>query len=170
MSAELARAKARYADLRGKAYLRTAQILVPHIEVDFTITQWGAKAKDAYSRQWGQSRFDWEEIFRKHNDPDRLDMAIWSPNDRLSALCLGLTTGRSVHLRFLEGDRREDCPLKGRRILIVLEAAANFAQGRGKSELRLQPESDALKELFRETYGFALEKDQDKREYWVKRI
>jgi len=99
-------------------------------------------------------RWDWEEIFRGHRDPDRLELVIWTVGDRLSGLGLVLTSGRAVELRFLEGDPRPDCPLKGRRIAVALEAAARYAQARGKLEIRLQPLNASLGCLYCKAYGF----------------
>lgn len=170
MSRELQRAKARYAESRNKSFLQSAQTLGPVLETDFTVTGWGAKAREAYTDQWKESEFDWPEIFRTHHDPDRLDMAIWTKGERLSALALGTTTGLAVNLLFLEGDKRPNCPLKGRRILIALDVAANYAQDRGKVELRVEPLNDSLMELFRDTYGFTLANDPKERPYWRKGI
>lgn len=170
MSRELERAKARYAESRNKSFLQSAKILVPVLETDFTITSWGAKAREAYKDQWKTSHFDWDEIFRRHRDPDRLDMVIWTKEERLSALALCTTSGQAVNMLFLEGDSRPGCPLKGRRTLIALETAGNYAQDRGKKELRLYPLNGQLEELFTEVYGFTLEKDAQGVSYWRKGI
>jgi hypothetical protein len=96
-------------------------------------------------------------------------LAVWC-GDRLAALALGLTTGEAVVVRFLEGDPRPDCPLKGRRILIVLECMANYAQGRGKAELRIEPANEALETLYRETYGFSLETPRGRSAYYKRTV
>jgi len=137
--------------------------------LDVQITEWGGRA-GKHLAEWGSSRFDWPEIFRRHNDPDRIDMAIWAGRDRLAALGLGLTTSQSVTLRFLEGDPRPDCPLKGKRILIALEAASNYAQLRGKKEIRLQPKNEALIYLYETVYGFVLESPRNETPYYKKGV
>jgi hypothetical protein len=171
---ELERAKARYAEQRESAFRIAGQNLVPLIGVQFHITGWTNKAREALAtwRETGRhvdGRFDWEEIFRRYRETDRLDMAIWV-GDRLAALGLGTCTGSSVLLRYLEGDPRQDCPLKGRRILIALEAAANFAQARGKNEIRVQPVNEALSNLYEGVYGFALEKPYKQDAYYRKGV
>jgi hypothetical protein len=59
-----------------------------------------------------------------------------------------------VTLAFLEGDPRPECPLKGRRALIALDATARYAQGRGKTEIRISPINASLECLYVEQYGF----------------
>ncbi len=171
---ELERAKARYAEQREAAFRVAAQSLVPYIGVQFHITGWTNKARDEL-RSWeaagrhADGRFPWPEIFQRYRDPDRLDMAIWV-GDRLAALALGTCTGPSVLLRYLEGDPRTDCPLVGRRILIALEAAANYAQARGRRELRVQPVNERLSNLYVQVYGFTLENPHKQDAYYRKGV
>jgi hypothetical protein len=108
--------------------------------------------------------------FRVHRDPDRLDIVIWGPNDRLCGLGLGLTSSEAVEVRFIEGDPRPDCPLKGKRILIILECAACYAQARGRKELRIQPINQRLEYLYRQTYGFVLETPRRGARYYRKGV
>lgn len=133
------------------------------------VTEWTGRAAKSLV-DWNGSAFDWPAIFRRHNDPDRLDMAIWHGQDRLCGLALGLTTSNSVVLRFLEGDPRQDCPLRGRRILIALETATNYAQARGKKEIRLQPKNDDLVYLYENVYGFVLESPRNEAPYYRKGV
>lgn len=175
VSRDLARAKERYETHKGEAQLRAAQQLRPHLEGrDFRLGRWGARAQEAYSVQWKQrhadSGWDWPELFRNHREPDRLDIVVWASEERLAALGLAVTTQRSVELRFLEGDFRPECPLKGVRALIVLECVANYAQGMGKEEVRLRPVNDNVAALYRETYGFELVSPRREEPYYVKRI
>jgi len=134
-----------------------------------TVGEWSGRVWRQLD-EWGETRFDWREIDRRHRDPDRLDIAIWSDNDRLSGLGLGLSTGQAIMLRFLEGDPRQDCPLRGKRILIALEATANYAQGRGKREIRLQPINDKLVYLYESVYGFVLESPRNEAPYYRKGV
>jgi hypothetical protein len=133
------------------------------------ITEWSRRALEGLA-DWGETRFPWDEIFRRHRDPDRLELAIWSQRDRLSGLALGLTTERSLLLRFVEGDPRSDCPLKGKRILIALEAAAYYAQARGRKEIRVQPIHDKLVHLYENVYGFVLVSPRNEAPYYRKGV
>ena len=133
------------------------------------ITEWSGRAARALAG-WDKPAFDWPDVFRRHNDPDRLDMAIWCGQDQLCGLGLCLTTANSVVLRFIEGDPRQDCPLKGRRILIALETATNYAQVRGKKEIRLQPKNDDLVYLYEKVYGFVLESPRNEAPYYRKGV
>jgi hypothetical protein len=151
-----AQAKVRYAELRGKAYGTAVAKLVPVLGVSFEISGWNRDAEYAYRRQWKTSEFPWEDIFRRYNEADRLDIVIWGPGKRLCGLGLAGTQSAAVEIRYIEGDPRNGCPLKGHRGLIVLEVAANYAQGRGKKELRIQPLNGAVKELYIRVYGFTL--------------
>lgn len=169
MSANLAREKARFQGLGDAARLAATRTLAPVVGVDFTMTGWTGRSREALAAQWTDGvHFDWVEVFRRHRDPDRLDVALWSPGDRLSALVLGLTTGAAVELRFFEGDPRPDCPLKGRRTLIILECAANYAQARGRTELRIQPINERLETLYKLEYGFTLETPRRGAHYYRK--
>lgn len=171
-SNELHLAKIRFAELQDEARRTAALALKDALGLDFHIGAWGTKARQAFTDQWPtdlrrpEVRWDWEEIFRRHRDPDRLEMVIWAAGDRLSAIGLGLCTGQAVNLRFLEGDPRADCPLKKRRSLIALECSHRYAQGRGRKELRVQPVNAALESLYRDVYGFSLEAPRGQAPYW----
>jgi hypothetical protein len=143
--------------------------LAKHIGTAYQITEISGRALRYISDVWGGSHFDWQEVLRRHNEPDAMPIAIWH-EDRLCALALALTTGQAVVLRFVEGDPRADCPLKGRRFLIALEACANYAQARGKKEIRLQPKNDALVYLYEKVYGFALESPKNETPYYRKGV
>mgnify|MGYP007053800610 CR=1 FL=1 len=151
--------------------------LAPRVGVDFHLTGWSQKAQQAFADQWCGDRhptsahWDWHDIYRRHStEPDRLEMVVWSPDDRLCCLGLALSAGRAIEVRFVEGDPREGCPLKGRRSLIVFECAAAYAQGRGKAELRAQPVNARLQSLYRDVYGFNLEKPARGTPYWVRKV
>ena len=152
--------KARAEQDRANAYRIAALNLQAPIGVQFNISSWSNKAQRAFDTQWQplERKLDWkwDEIFETHRDFDKLDMAIWS-GEALCGLALGLTTGAALNLRFLEGSPNPDCPLKGRRILVALEASACYAQARGKKEIRLSPINSSLESLYRDTYGFDLE-------------
>jgi hypothetical protein len=130
----------------------------------------------AYDNQWPIERhkdasWDWIEVFRRyHRDADRLDMVLWGPQDRLCGLALGLCSKQAVEVRFVEGDCRTSCPLKSKRFLIFLECATNYAQGRGRAELRIDPVNPALERLYTETYGFSRGTNQQRQTCLGKRI
>lgn len=138
---------------------------MPEFGVAFQISHWNSAAHAAYQTQWQSPEFDWVEIFRRHSDPDRLDIAMWV-GDRLCGLALATTTESAIKLLFLEGDSRPDCPLSGLRIPIFLDIAANYAQDRGRVELRVWPLNTRLEELYRDTYGFSLVADGTTAQYW----
>lgn len=169
LSSSIHRARERYAISRSKAISATTAALVPEFNIAFEISGWNSAAQTAYHEQWPTPEFDWEEIFRRHNDPDRLDIAIWV-EDRLAGLALGITTGNALNLMFLEGDSRDDCPLKGLRTVIFLDIATNYAQDRGKSELRVWPLNGALADLYRDAYGFSLVTAGPNTPYWKKGV
>ena len=98
--------------------------------------------------------FAWHDIWRLHHEMEAFHMVIWSQEHRLSGLCLCVAKRRAVEIKFLEGDYRADCPLRGKRVLIALEAAANYAQALGREELRIQPVNDRVRSLYQDTYGF----------------
>ena len=116
MSPHLAAAKRRYAQNKHDA-CKAAEALATHIGTSYQITEVSGRALRYISDAWGSSHFDWPEVLRRHNEPDVMPIAIWH-GERLCALALALTTGQAVVLRFLEGDARSDCPLKGRRFLM----------------------------------------------------
>lgn len=165
------REKARFESNRYDARLQATQNL--RLGVEFTLTGWGERAKEAYADQWLNHctpQFDWERIFRIHRDLDRLDLVIWGPGGRLSGLALGLTTPQAVIMSFIEGDPRPDCPLKGKRVLIGLECGTCYGQVRGRTEIRIQPINKRLEELYRQEYGFVLETPGRGESYYRKDI
>jgi hypothetical protein len=175
LSRELARAKERYASAALTAYREAALNLQPVFGVPILLSGWSRRVEEAYNNQWPEMRhpdagWDWHEIFRRHKDPDRFPIVMWGPNDRLCGLSLVLTTGRAVEVRFLEGDPRSDCPLKGRRIPIALEAAACYGQGLGKTEIRVHPVNDALEDIYIRCYGFIKESPRGEKPFFRRAI
>jgi len=167
----LAAAKSRYAEAIDGARRQAALNLEAILSVKFHLSGWSSKGREALADQWPRPNgWDWPTIFRRHNDPDRLDTVIWAPDDRLAGLALALTASEYVEIRFMQGDPREDCPLKGRRALIVLECAACYAQARGRPELRVRPINPQLATLYIEKYGFALETPRRGSAYYYKKV
>lgn len=99
-----------------------------------------------------------------------MEIVIWGPNDRLCGLGLATTNRTSVILQFIEGDPRPDCPLRGKRLPIALEAVACYGQGRGKSEIRLQPINEKLASLYRDVYDFTRETRKGEQAYFRRPI
>lgn len=173
MSAELRRAKTRYLNARMKAY-QQAEKLHSNIGIKFRVGEWSRSVEDAYSTQWADPRhpdgnFDWPLIFARHKDPDRLAIVI-RVDDRICGLGLGTVSGDSVLLRFLEGDHRPDCPLKGMRILIALETAAAYTQALGRKQLRLEPVNQALESLYVDVYGFSVVRPKKGKPHCIKGV
>ena len=173
MTARFERAKKRYQESRETCRREAGLKLSKILGVDFHVSGWSGKGRDALATQWAAngaslSVWDWNEIFRRHHDPDRLDMVIWGTDDRLCGIGLGLTTGQAVDIRYVQGDPREGCPLKGKRTLIFLECAAGYAQLRGKAELRIEPKNQALINLYTKIYGFSLETPRGANAYYKK--
>ena len=172
-TSELRRAKARYLEARSKAYNHAAK-LRGVVGVDFRVGEWSRSVEEAYKGQWLGVRhddggFDWPRIFDRHRDPSRLDIVI-RVDERICGIGIGTVSGDSVFLRFLEGDPRTDCPLKGRRILIALETAAAYAQALGRRQLRLEPVNAALESLYVDVYGFSMVRPKKGNPYCTKGV
>lgn len=112
-----------------------------------------------YEKQWvGQARhpdagWDWPRIGRLYDEPKDQILAVIT-DDRLAALGLVSASHARVIVRFLEGDPRDDCPLRGARAAIVLDAAATYGQRLGCREIHLEPVNASLSELYCGIYGF----------------
>lgn len=175
MSRLIASAREKYLRHQFEACRSCAAELGPLLGVSFSIAECSGRALEAVETQWEpagrnkETRWDWREVIRRHKEPDRLEIAIWS-SDRLSGLGLALTGGDCVTLSFLEGDPRPDCPLKGRRVLIALDAAARYAQVRGRAEIRVRPINSALERLYVKTYGFEKRSPKGEEPHFFKRV
>jgi hypothetical protein len=176
---EIAVTKARYAKAKDDARRQAALNLVGVLGVNFHVADWSRSAEQAFREQWltiierpyPEGGWDWPEIFRSYRDWDALRIAVWSENrDRLIALGLLRATGNAVIAEFAEGDPRPDCPLKGKRVLIILETAHCYARLLNRPELRLEPANERLAELYRDTYGFTLEQPRQGRPYYRKDV
>ena len=106
----------------------------------FVLSEWSNRA---YEAVWNNPEFDWRRIDRQFPDPDRVDVALWV-GKRLVGMALVRSDGDAVVLEFIEGDRSDDCPLRGSRTLIFLDVATNYAQVRGKQKLLVQPMNSGL--------------------------
>lgn len=170
----LARTKAHYEGLRGEARLQAGKA-VQAVDLNVRYMSISRRTYEAIGDQWGEARrpeasWDWEQIMRKHDDINRLDLAVWTPEDRLVAVGLATLSKVAITLRFVEGDPRADCQFKGKRIPIALEATVRYGQMNGVSELRIQPLNDALVHLYETVYGFTLVSKRGEAPYWRREI
>jgi len=176
VSHSVAAAKARYLQCQHEAFRSCERDLAKSIGYFFTLSEISQRALLAVQTHWepsgrpAETSWDWKRVLQRYrNELDRFELAIWE-GDRLCALGLATTGGNAVALRFLEGDPRGDCPLKGRRILIALDACARYAQRRGKAELRVQPINSALESLYVGTYGFRKRSPKGEQPYFCRQV
>lgn len=170
MSALLA-AKAYYDSLQKRSARAAAEILRSH-GIDLVLLHYSGRAKEAVEDQWGGSRmgWNWPEISRCHREPKAFCLAMWTHDDQLVGLALMTLNTEAVTLKFVEGRPSTDCTFKGKRIIIALEVAANYAQGAGVKEIRIHPLNDALAHLYENVYGFEVVKGRKDESYYRKRI
>ncbi|WP_293856975.1 hypothetical protein [uncultured Alsobacter sp.] len=154
-------AQARYREAAFAARRKAALNLQATLGVTFNLGEWSGRVAEAIQRQWATADrhpdggFDWPEWFRRNKrNPDVFSVAIWI-DQRLAGVALVETGSDYVTVKCVEGDPRPDCPLRGRRALIVMEAAACYAQALGKRSIRVSPVNDDLKKLYVEGYGFS---------------
>lgn len=176
LSTVSATARARYSPRCDESRLRAAQKIAAILGIDLSLGAWSHRASEAWRRQWsGSDRrsaegWDWDAIHRRyHNEVDRLDLAMWV-GDRLCGLALTTLSGEAATVRFLEGSPRQDCPLIGYRALVAIESAQNYAQLNGKREIRVQPVTPPLEELYRDIFGFVLATPSGQEAYYRREI
>lgn len=148
---------------------QTVASMSPISGVAFTITEWSGRTWEAMERQWDVVIFDWREVSRRYRDPDRLELAVWC-DDVLLCVALVTTKDRAVVVQFVEGNPSEACPLKGERLGILLDAAANYALVRGKVEIHLEPKNDDLIALYEEVYDFERVNRKGSAPYWCRKV
>jgi len=145
------------------------QLLSSQLGVNFNTSEWSGRTFEALRAQWGNSVFDWERIAVATREPSRFDAAVWV-GDRLCCLLVATLGGEAVTLRWVEGDPRPECPLKGRRLLIALDLVTNYAQANGRYEIRAEPLNSAMVNLFETDYGFHAVKAKGRTPYWRKQV
>ena len=175
MSAEVERAKAHYEGLKNAAR-RAASLALRAAGLHVTIVGWSRRTADAIEGQWGDERrpdasWLWSEIFRRYSDFKNMSFAVWTgdgrgDDDRLVAVGIVLLTRTAATVRIVEGDPRAGCEFKGKRVLMALEVATNYALANGLAELRIQPLNDALAKVYEDVYGFSLVKAKGAEPYW----
>jgi hypothetical protein len=173
----LAQTRAHYDSLKDAACLAASRSLRASLGIDVRIRRVGRSAHEQVRDVWDaagrhpDAGWDWEEIFRKHREPKCLDMAIWTGNsERLIALAMATMNTEAATLRYCEGNPVEGCDYKGKRVLIALEAVANYALGAGLAEIRIDPVNGALASMYEKVYGFELVKPSKAPTYYRKGI
>ena len=134
----------------------------------FELTEISGRAIAA-AEQWQSGYYDWTEVLRRFNDPDRLDVALWDV-ERLLALGVATTRSNAVWIELVEGDRDRSAPLTGARLLILFDTFANYAQLRGKREIRWEAKNAGLAALYENTYGFERVLSKGNALYWARRV
>lgn len=165
----LAAVRNKYLSNTHDARQRTVASLSPFDGVAFSLTEWSGRTWEAMEKQWSSIDYDWREISHRFRDPDRLELALWS-DDMLLAVALATTRDRAVHIEFIEGNPADACPLKGGRLQILLDAAANYALVRGKIELRLEPKNADLIALYENVYAFERVNRKGGTPYWCRKV
>ncbi|VTZ51269.1 hypothetical protein MPC4_340025 [Methylocella tundrae] len=170
------RRREHYAQGRHDAFESCEGALIPLFGTSFKLSDFSNRTLEAINTQWEpagrnpETAWDWAEIMRKYDEPDRFDAAIWTGDDRLAGVFLGVTTSESLEIRFLEGDPREECPLTGKRALIAVDASSRYAQARGKLEVRVRPINSSLERLYVDVYQFIRCEPPNQEPYFAKRV
>ncbi len=169
----LARMKAHYEGLRGDARLQAGQA-ARALGLNVRYASVSRRTYEAIDNQWGDARervnWDWPQLFRRYNEIKRLDVAVWTPDDRLVMVALATVSKEALTLRYVEGDPRADCEFKGKRIPLALEVAVRYAQMSGLAEIRIQPLNEALTQLYENEFGFTLVSTKGEVPYWCREI
>ena len=164
MNAELLRSRRHVDQAWQEAVAASYGNMSPHIGRDYVVKLWSRSVEEQFRSQWcdaerhGDAGWDWHEIRRNYRGHKDVIVAL-EANDQLCALALFVLSRQRVLVRFLEGDPRPECYMKGSRALVMLDLAATLGQRYGCKEIHLQPVNDDLKMLYKETYGFTEGKD-----------
>jgi hypothetical protein len=154
---EFERAKARDDQAWTDAALQSAQNLRGIIRQPYSVAMWSRATRQAFEDQWcpvpRQTMWDWTEIGSKYTPPKERVVALRS-GDRLTALSAIVARRAWVRVHFLEGDPRDDCPMRGLRAIVMLDLAATYGQRLGCEEIHIEPVNDTLKSLYCGTFGF----------------
>lgn len=168
MSAFLERERALYRERQRQA-AQKATTDIRAAGLDVTLMHSSNRALEAISDQWGKSYFDWPERVRRYRKHKAFAMAMWS-GERLVGMCLMKVSNSAVTVICVEGAPDDSCQFKGKRLLVALEAATNYAQVCGMDEIRIDPINDALARLYEDVYGFTLVSPRGQAPYYAKRI
>lgn len=167
----LTASKAHYDSLQKRAAKTAAETLRSQ-GINLTLLHYSGRVEEAIKAQWGGSRvgWDWPAITRANREFKSFCLAMWTPDDQLIGLALMTLSKQAVTLKFVEGRPSTDCLFKGKRILIALEVAANYAQGAGVDEIRIHPLNETLAHFYESVYGFEVVKERKGESYYRKRI
>lgn len=167
----LSASKAHYDSLQ-KLAAKTAAETLRSYGINLSLLHYSGRVEGAIKAQWleRQVGWDWPAIARSNREFKSFCLAMWAPNDQLVGLALMTLSKQAVTLKFVEGRPSSDCTFKGKRILIALEVAANYAQGAGVGEIRIHPLNDTLAHLYESVYGFEVVKERKSESYYRKRI
>jgi hypothetical protein len=171
----LQRTKAHYEQCRGDARLQGARA-IQALGMNVRAMSCSRRAIEAIKEQWSPLRqpdtpsWDWEEIMRRYSDMKSLDLAVWTPDERLVLVAIATFSPAALTLRYVEADPSPECEFRGKRVLMALEIATRYAQMCGLDELRIHPVNDALVQLYETTYGFTLVKPKAEVPYWSRKI
>lgn len=159
----------RYMRLGYEARRATVDVLSPYDDVVFMLGELNGRAIEAAATQWSIIYYDWSEILRRFNEPDRLEISMWT-GDRLLALGLATTRTDAIWIEIVEGDPSPDCPLAGARLAILIQCCANYAQLLRKHEVRLEAKNESLAAVYEKLYGFQRVKRANNALYWFRRV
>ncbi|WP_157968894.1 hypothetical protein [Tropicimonas sp. IMCC34011] len=169
MNSELRRVRDRTEAAWQEAVNAFGKNVISFHERPVAVRLWSRTIEEAYRSQWltatrsDDAGWEWPEISNRYrNEPKARQFAIMA-DDRLAALCFLLASRQRVLVRFLEGDPRQDCPLRGKRALLALDLAATYGQRLGCHEIHLEPVNEPLAELYRGRFGFKDGKDGNKK-------
>lgn len=154
-----------YAEIAGQAREATMAALCPYLG-EFVLTGW---IDGTFDKLWESPEFPWEAIRKIYIDPDRFELALWC-DGRLVALGICQTTDDALVVRVIEGPRDETCPFAGQRAFILTDAAARYAQLRGKREVLLQPANPDLINLYVQGCGFSPPNPGTGSQYYWKKV
>jgi hypothetical protein len=108
---------------------------------DLSITGWDQA--EILKHLWHDGEFEWELIMKYPNGPSQLEIAVWSGGN-LIALGIATVFSDRLLLRFVEASPDHGAELKGQRLPIILEVAANYAEKLGKKEIWMKPKTPEL--------------------------
>lgn len=146
-----------------EARRETMRRLVPELG-EFVLTDWSGAD---LTNPWPGS-FNWSVINLTYRAPDRLELAIWVDN-RLIGLGICESDGDAIVIHVIQGDPDSACPLVGRRALVMIDAATNYAQIRGKHLLRLHPVAE-LVNFYVTVFGFSPPEPATGSPYYWRRV
>lgn len=116
-----------------------------------SLTDWAQVTADEL---WPDDELHWEILLRYDFGATSLELAIWWERE-LIGLAIATVLADVVLLRFVEGHPGAQAPLKGQRMPIVLDTVIEYAQRIGRSEIRLKPNNEELRNYYIVNCGFS---------------